>query len=190
MALDIDLFVSAVTSKKPSKKPNKSKSKGNSFENKVAKTLSNWIFEGDDFFQRSITSGAIKRSSMYLGDIVPQKQLPWKDFIFLIECKNGYKQNISNFNNTTLIDSWLLKCLNDRTDNQPIIWLIIGFHAYEPLFITDLELELKSNIIIKEVYNVVTIPFYIYKFKDLVKYNFYDLYSHNKEILKVFNVDS
>lgn len=186
MALDIDLFLDETKSK--SKKPNKSKSKGNSFENKIAKLLSKWIFGDIDFLQRSITSGAIKRTNIYLGDIVPQKQLPWKEFIFLIECKNGYKQNISNFNNTTLIDTWLTKCLNDRTSDQPIIWLIIGFHSYEPLFITDLELSIKSKLVIKEAYNRKLIPFYIYKFKDLLQYDFYDLYSHNQEILKVLNV--
>jgi len=185
MVLDVDLFLDA-----PKLKSNKSKSKGNSFENKIAKLLSEWMFGEVDFLQRSITSGAIKRVTVYQGDIVPQKQLPWKDFIFLIECKNGYKQNISNFNNTTLIDNWLIKCLKDRSIDQPIIWLIVGFHSYEPLFITDLELNIPAKLIIKEEYGGKLIPFYIYKFKELLQYDFYDLFSHNSEILKVFNVNS
>jgi len=182
MSLNIDLFMESQN--KPVK-ANKSKKKGNTFENKIAKQLGKWIFDDCDVFTRSITSGAIKHSA-YLGDIVPQKQLQWKEFPFLIECKNGYKQNISNFNNTTLIDNWLLKCLKERSDKQPIIWLIIGFHSYEPLLLTDLELSMQSNIIIKETYRSKIIPFYIYRFKEIICHNFYDLYKHNSVINEVF----
>ena len=167
---------------KQSKKTNKSKSKGNTFENKIAKQLGNWIFNNNTTFTRSITSGAIK--SAYVGDIIPQKQLPWKEFPFLIECKNGYKNNISDFNNTTLLDAWLSKCLKDRTNEQPIIWLIVSFHAHEPLFITDLELKLTAKIILK----VENIPFYFYKFKELQEYKFYNLYSHISDLNEIFNM--
>lgn len=171
----------------PKPKVNKSKRKGNSYENKIAKQLGRWIFNDEVMLNRSITSGAVKTN--YLGDIVPQKPLPWKDseFPFLIECKNGYANQASDFNNTTLLDTWLLKLLKERTEDQPIIWLIVSFHAHQPLFITDLELTIKSNIILKEVYNGRFELFYIYKLKELFEYDFYYLYNNNLELMKIFN---
>lgn len=203
MALDIDFLLStnlktnkskldtipfsnkALTEKDSKKKPNKSKSKGNQYENKIAKKLGEWIFNDPYMFTRSVTSGAIKAA--YLGDIVPQKQLGWNDYPFLIECKNGYANNASDFNNTTLIDLWLQKCLNERSMSQPIIWLIISFHGHQPLFITDLELRIKAKIIINQELNDKTYPFYVYKLHDLMEYDFYWLYNNATELLKVFN---
>ena len=181
--LDIDLFLIS-----GSKKRNKSKAKGNSYENKISKLLSKWMFGDIDFLQRSITSGALKRPTLFLGDIVPQKPLPWKgsEFPFLIECKNGYANQASDFNNTTLLDTWLLKLLKERTEAQPIIWLIVSFHGHQPLFITDLELTVKSNIILKEVYNGKFELFYIYKLKELFEYDFYYLYKNIPELMRIF----
>jgi hypothetical protein len=207
MALDIDNFFDApqkpnkkqeipnvpfkeggveLVSKNSSRRPNKSKAKGNSYENKIAKLLGTWIFNDNTKLNRSITSGAVKNA--YLGDIVPQKQLKWLEWPFLIECKNGYQGNASDFNNTTLLDTWLQKCLKERTDEQPIIWLIVSFHGHQPLFITDLELSISSRIILKQEYEKKFISFYIYKLKDLMEYDFYFLYKHIPELLKVFNI--
>jgi len=87
------------------KKPNKSKQKGNRYENEIAKQLGVWIFNDKDVFQRSLTSGAKK--SVYIGDIVPQKQLPgWTRFGVCLECKNGYKDSIPTFNNYSIITKW------------------------------------------------------------------------------------
>jgi hypothetical protein len=162
---------------------NKSKRKGNSFENKIAKVLGKWIFNNENMLARSMTSGAIK--TVYVGDIVPQKQLGWKGFPFYFEAKNGYKHNISNFNNTTLIDDWLLKALKDRTQEQPIIVLLVAFHSYTPLFITDVELSLPAKIVLKETYNNYVFPFYVYRLKDLMNYNFYDLYRHIPALMEI-----
>lgn len=205
MALDIDLFLDMPKKvvkeekdipflntpvkeevKVTNRKPNKSKAKGNSYENKIAKMLGEWIFDDATKLNRSITSGAIKNA--YLGDIVPQKQLKWSEWPFLIECKNGYQGNASDFNNTTLLDTWLQKCLKERSHEQPIIWLIVSFHGHQPLFITDLELKIKSKIILKQDYENQSIPFHIYKLRDLMEYDFYWLYNHIKELNEVFNV--
>jgi len=161
---------------------NTSKAKGNSFENKMAKLLGEWIFKDKLVLTRSLTSGAIK--SVYTGDIVPQKPFGWDYFMFNFECKSGYSQHIPNFINYTKIEEWLKKCLKDRTMQQPIIWLICGFHGYETILITDLEFTLKSNLIIK----VENISFYIYKLKELLKYEFYSLYGNNIKLLEVFNL--
>lgn len=170
---------------KPTKKPNTSKSKGNQFENKTAKLIGTWIFDDKDAFIRSITSGAIK--SCFVGDIVPQKQLGWVSYPFLIECKNGYSNNIPNFINYSKIEEWLIKCLKERTKEQPIIYLICAFHSYGTILITDVEMALKSNLIVKVDYNNNKMPFFIYKLKDLLEYNFYSLYSHIPALLDVFN---
>jgi hypothetical protein len=164
------------------RKPNTSKAKGNSFENKMAKMLGIWIFKDKDMLTRSLTSGAIK--SVYIGDIVPQKPFGWDSFVFNFECKSGYSHNIPNFINYTKIEDWLKKCLKERTLQQPIIWLICGFHNYEVIVITDLEMTLKSNLLIK----VEGVTFYVYKLKELMQYNFYSLYANNLKLLEVFNL--
>jgi hypothetical protein len=169
---------------KPEKKPNTSKAKGNAFELKIAKMLSEWIFKDKFVLTRSVTSGAIK--NVFVGDIVPQKPFGWKEFVFDIECKNGYSTHIPNFINYTKVEEWLSKCLKERTMQQPIIWLIAGFHNYEPILITDLEMTLKSNLIIK----VDGFEFYIYKLKEVMRYNFYSLYGHLPKLLEVFNRSS
>ena len=93
------------------------------FTDKVAKELGVWMFNDRDMFCRHLTSGA--RKNVYVGDIVPQKNIPL-DFNngivpFLIECKNGYKANIPNLNNQTLIRQWLTKALLEKNYNQNII---------------------------------------------------------------------
>jgi hypothetical protein len=171
--------------KKTNPRAGKSKAKGNKFENDMAKQLSQWMFGEIDFLQRSLTSGAVKRKTLYLGDIVPAKNLPWKDFPFFLELKHGYKQFNADFINTTIIDKWLLKCLEQRTKQQPIIYLIVRFHNREIILITDLELIIRSKIIIREEYNGEFIPFFIYKLKDITNYDFYDLYRQYPKLLDV-----
>ena len=161
---------------------NTSKAKGNSFELKIAKLLSDWIFKDKFVLTRSVTSGAIK--NVYVGDIVPQKPFGWLQYPFDIECKNGYSTHIPNFINYTKIEEWLQKCLKERTLQQPIIWLICGFHSYENILITDLEMTLKSNLIVK----VEGVAFYVYKLKELMKYKFYSLYANNPKLMKLFNL--
>ena len=180
--IEIDMENKIEPKPKPIKKSNTSKAKGNFFENKIAKLLSQWIFHDINMLTRSLTSGAIK--SVYVGDIVPQKPFGWDSFMFNFECKSGYEKHIPNFINYTKIEQWLEKCLKERTLQQPIIWLICGFHSYETILITDLEMTLKSNLIVK----VEGVSFYIYKLKDLMKYEFYSLYANNPKLMKLFNL--
>lgn len=152
---------------------NKSKRKGNKYENEIAKTLGIWMFNDKDALTRSITSGA--RKTVYTGDIVPQKQLPnLKAFIWHIECKSGYKNQIPSFNNFALIEKWLLKCLNETNfDKQPIIWLICRFHGYSSILLTNCQFQnilwtLCVNIIHNNMHNF----FYTYRLEELINTNF------------------
>lgn len=162
----------------------KSKAKGNLFENKIAKELGIWIFNDRDILCRHLTSGA--RKSAWVGDIVPQKQIPrsFNDghWPFLVECKNGYKNNVPNLNNQNIVRNWLTKSLLERTSRQNIIYLIISFHGYSPLLITDVEFNMRANLIINICHNDIVYPFYIYDFKSLTKISFYSLYEDNIEI--------
>jgi hypothetical protein len=171
-------------------KTGKSKAKGNAFENKIAKTLSKWMFNDDpNLLSRSITSGAKK--SAYLGDIVPQMQLPWKNWIFNIECKHGYKGNIPNLNNQTIVRGWLDKVIIERDTQELIIYLIIKFHGYSTILLTDLPFEgVTPSLILNHasVKDESIIPFHLYNFDELIEENnFYDLYNNNQKLKEVFN---
>jgi hypothetical protein len=156
----------------------KNKHKGNLFENEVANKLSKWIMDKENYFQRSITSGALKNEkSAYNGDIIPVRfnEFNWNYFPFLIETKNGYPiQTIANF---SLIEQWLVKLLQERTIEQTIILLIINNEKNNQLFITNQELTLVSPINININYQNIINKFYVYKFKDVIKYKFDSLYS-------------
>lgn len=197
MALELDFFEEMIEKPKGSpfdgtpsqankRRPGKSKAKGNAYENKIAKLLGEWIFNDPHKLNRSLTSGAQKNA--YLGDIVPQKQLRWDEWPFLIECKNGYVNNASDFNNTTLLDEWLTKCMSECNAEQSIIWLIVSFHGHQPLLFTNIELTIKANIIIKERHGNELVPFYCYKLRELIDYDFYYLYKNIPGLMNIFNV--
>lgn len=163
------------------------KSKGNAFENKIAKQLGIWMFSDPDMFTRSITSGAKK--TVYLGDVVPQKRLPNTfnngEWPFLIECKNGYKNFIPNLNNQNIIRQWLNKiCIDqDINKNQNIIYLIVNFHGYSPLLITNKILNksvIIADLILNLIFNDKIIEFYIYKFNDVISIPFNNIYNELK----------
>lgn len=168
------------------KKTFKAKSKGNLYENKIAKELGTWIFGDKYMLGRHITSGAQKHT--YVGDIVPHKRIPeWfngGEWNFLIECKNGYKNNIPNLNNQNIIRQWIKKSIQERTGTQSIIYLIVSFHGYSPLLITDIPFNLTADLIINHKEKGETIQFHLYRFKELIEYNFSSLYENNELLLK------
>lgn len=155
----------------------KSKRKGNSFENKIAKELGIWIFGDKHMLCRHATSGAIK--SAWLGDIVPQKQLPeqWKSWPFYIECKSGYTNQVCTFNNQTIVRMWIDKCLKDLNGLSKIILLIVNFKGYSSLFITNYKLlNIVPMLILihnDKLYN-------IYEFKNVTSLNFLESFGWNK----------
>jgi len=167
-------------------KVGKSKQKGNSFENKTAKELGIWFFNDKDALQRHLTSGAQK--SVWVGDITPIKQLRWNAFPLLLECKNGYKDNIPDLNKQTIIRDWIIKAIEERTETQPIIWLIVRFHRRKTLLFTDTLFnpsKVFSPLTLNIVYDKQILPFYQYDYEGLLSFDFYDLISHNQNLLEV-----
>lgn len=169
------------------KKKNKSKTKGNNFERTIAKILSNWFFKDDTILYRESSSGArgTTNNSRFNGDIVIYDPIKfnehWKKFPFLIECKNGYKDNIPTFNNWNKVKEWILKLIKQKNEEQHILFLITQFHHQQALLITD---QLLQNclfdicLLIQDENNNISY-FYIYKLKELLEKDFYSLFDIN-----------
>lgn len=145
------------------------KRKGNAFEIKIAKEIGIWLFNDKHMLSRHATSGAQKTA--YIGDIVPQKQLPssWKFWPFYIECKNGYKNQVSTLVNQTKVREWLDKCISDVNENQRIILLVINFHGYAPIVIVNSKL---NGIFCGLEINHSQKKFFIYDFKEVLTLNY------------------
>lgn len=172
---------------KKSSGSNRNKNKGNTFEWKVARELGIWMFNDREMLCRHITSGAIKTT--WVGDVIPQKNIPtyWNNGVypFLIECKNGYKNNIPNLNNQTIVRNWLIKAYYEKTKTQNILFLIASFHGYSPLLITDIVFNIIPNLQLNlQITNDLNIPFYIYDYRKLLDKNFYSLCDNNEEFTK------
>jgi hypothetical protein len=163
----------------------KSKAKGGKFEREIAKSLSIWLFNDPHILKREPTSGA-QKVQHYVGDVVPVAPIRWSSFPFLIEGKNGYKDNIPTFNNQKMLRQWLTKLLSERTEQQCICWLIVRYHGRAPLIITDTPFNFYSPLTINIQDSGNTIPFHVYEMRDLLKYNFYELYKDNYLLMEIF----
>lgn len=157
----------------------KSKAKGNSFEIKLSKLLSTWMFNNRDILWREPTSGG--RKVIYNGDIIPVnlEEFPWKSWPFIIEAKYGYKQFIPTFLNFNKIKYWLCKLLSERTEIQYIPLLICQFHNHSPILLTNLTLNHFCEISIIIEYNNEYHTFYIYEFKSLLERPFIEVFGNN-----------
>lgn len=155
-------------------KKNKSKSLGNSFERKIAKELSIWMFNDQHVLKREPTSGATK--NVYCGDIFPMKQINWEVWPFHIECKYGYSQFTPTLLSYPIIEKWYLKALAESkiTENQNIILLICNFKNKKGIMVfTNKKLKkilYKSIICIKT--NGILENVYCYDYNEMLKYNF------------------
>lgn len=169
------------------KKQNKSKREGNKFENKISKELGEWIFSDKFVFERDKTSGGSK--NVYVGDIIPIKQINWRYFPFIIECKHGYKDRMANLNQQRAVKDWILKAQYEKTEQQQYLWLIIQFQNYSTLFITDhilkgIHWDVALNTIDKNYYeNKKRYICYVYQFKDIKYQKLKDLYKSNNDVL-------
>jgi hypothetical protein len=112
-------------------KKNRSKKIGNLFENKIAKLLGEWWFGDKHSLIRHGTSGAIKEA--WIGDIVPQKLIPWNGFPFLIECKSGYKDSYPNLLFQTKLKNWIKEYSNQISSQQFILFLITSYKKPNPV---------------------------------------------------------
>jgi len=167
--------------------PAHNKNKGNAFEREVAKKLSKWIYGDQYILGRDPTSGArgtvLGKGQVFVGDIIPVKQLPleWKgQFPFIIECKVGYNANMPNLNQQNIIHKWLNKLIKERVNEQLNPILIVRFHRQRGLVLLPVVLDTISWTVCLNVYlNSMKrqIPFYVYKFEDLLNSSFDDFNS-------------
>ena len=165
-------------------RPSLGRNKGLKFERDISETLSNWIFQIPNMLKREPTSGAIK-TGLYIGDVIPVGNLQWSRFPFFLELKIGYKGKTPTLSNQQIVRTWISKCISQRTEKQCIIWLICKFHYQSEILITDVLMNTVPLLILNHIENGEVIPFYIYELKELLRYNFYDLYRHNQLLMEV-----
>lgn len=148
----------------------KSKEKGNRNERKIAKELSKWMFNDETILFRDATSGA--RKVAYSGDVVPIKQMPkWKKFLFFMELKCGYNNDIATFYNQKLLTDWIIKAASELTEEQYILLLIIK-HDYKSIFvIINQKLSILPWTLAININNKI---YYSYMYNDLLSININD----------------
>ena len=156
-----------------------SKQKGNSFERKIAKELSIWMFNNKDILKRHPTSGFDK--CIWTGDVVPLAQLPdeWNSkWPIHIECKSGYKDDTPDFWNYKKIINWFNKAREEsKINNQNIIYLICQFKHRSALLITNEMIQeyipYKLSIL-DDTYNIL----YVYGYNDIISSNFNNIFNN------------
>ncbi len=152
-----------------------SKAKGNRYEIKVARTISNWIFNDSNILWKDSTSGG--RKIIYKGDVVPANahEFPWSVWPFLFEVKNGYKGNVPNLMNQNKLREWLIKLLNERDEKQFMPILIAQFHCQIPITVTPILFDIYCDLSLVQEYQNEYHTFYVYKFKDLITADFFQI---------------
>jgi hypothetical protein len=138
---------------------------GNTFERKIAKELSLWIWNDPHVLKREPTSGAVK--TVYYGDIYPIKDTGWDHFPFYLEVKHGYEKNLPTLFNFNIIKTWWYKCVleSSQSNGQDIILLI-----YNPtgkrgtILATDQLLNIPYTCIL----NINPHLVYIYDYKKMI----------------------
>lgn len=156
-----------------------SKTLGGSFERKIAKELSLWIYNDKDVLKREPTSGATK--DIYVGDIYPAKQLKpdQQEWIFLVECKSGYSNMTPTLLNYKIIENWYLKSLKETklSKKQKIILLIANFKNRKGILLcTNNELNICCKCILCIKNNQDYEWVFCYDYKDTLEYNFKDVF--------------
>lgn len=153
----------------------RSKAKGNRYEIKTAKIISKWIFNDPNILWKDSTSGG--RKVIYKGDVVPSKahEFPWNVWPFLFEVKNGYKTNIPTLMNQNKTKEWMVKLLQERDEHQFLPILIAQFHYHIPIVITPILFDIYCDLSLLQEYNNEYHTFYVYKFKDLITANFFEV---------------
>ena len=156
-------------------KPGYSKQKGNKYEIKIARKLSKWMFNDADVLWRDSTSGG--RKQIYNGDIVPAKahSFPWKVWPFLFELKNGYKAHIPTLMNQTKLREWLVKLVQERTEEQYIPVLIAQFHFQIPIMVTPMLLNFACDTCLIQAVDGFYYQFYVYHFNEVTKEPFHHI---------------
>lgn len=160
---------------KKSKHTGRGKKKGNKYERQVARNLSTWMFSSPTILYKHEDSGA--RKIVYTGDIIPKDadNFHWTIWPFAVEVKNGYEKHIPTLMTQTLLRKWIVKLLSERTNSQRIPLLICQFHHQIPILLTTIDLKAHCDISLAQEYNGEYEMFYIYKYNQLLKLNFFDI---------------
>jgi hypothetical protein len=157
------------------------KQKGNSFENKIARMLSEWISEGKnkDLFCRSPASGAkatinLKLGEMFsdqAGDIIATGEKGFKlTSIFFIEAKHYQKLNIEGFvydSKAGITEFWIKACKEAKEHNK--LPMLIARQNNRPILLglnTPGDLLLK-NLLPLKLY-VPKLDLYIFSFDEFL----------------------
>ena len=157
-----------------------SKKIGNTFERRVAKELSNWIYGDPHVLKREPTSGATK--DVYVGDIFPMKQLEvgQPDWIYHVECKYGYQMFTPTLLNYSIVEKWYLKSLEESflTDKQRTILMVLNFKGKKGVMLcTNVELNsiyCKSIICIRTNGNAEWV--FCYDYKEMLQYRYNQIF--------------
>lgn len=151
------------------------KAKGSQFEREISKKLSLWMFNDSHTLCRHPTSGANKY--VYVGDVIPIKQINWSSFPFLFELKCGYKNQTPTFMNYQIITKWLIKAYSERTTMQHNVWLVTRFKNYKTICIISDQLNINwdLSIYVPELKEY----FFVYDLDTLFRYNFEDVIQPN-----------
>ena len=160
---------------KKSKHTGRGKTKGNAYERQTARKLSTWMFSSPDILYKHEDSGA--RKVVYTGDIIPKDadNFHWTIWPFAIEVKNGYPKNIPTLMNQNLLRKWIIKLLTERTETQRIPLVICQFHHQTAILLTNITLNAYCDVSLAQEYNGTFEMFYVYKFNELLKLNFFEV---------------
>lgn len=155
--------------------PGRGKNKGNRYEREQAKKLGNWMFSSPTVLYKHEDSGA--RKVVYTGDITPKDadNFHWSIWPFVVEVKNGYQNHIPTLMTQTLLRKWIVKLLSERTETQKIPLLICQFHHQIPILLTNIILNAYCDVSIVQEYEGKFETFYVYKYRDLLKLNFFEV---------------
>jgi|SaaInlStandDraft_3_1057020.scaffolds.fasta_scaffold21831_3 hypothetical protein len=156
-----------------------SKRIGNTFERKVARQLSIWIYDDPHVLKREPTSGGVK--NVYSGDIFPMKQLTpdQPEFNLLVECKYGYAQFVPTLMNYSVIEQWYLKSLaeSNATEKQKVVFVIANFKSKKGILLcTNIELNTiycKCVLCIRNNGSVEWV--YCYDYNEMLKYSYKEI---------------
>lgn len=159
--------------------PGRGKAKGNRYEIKVSREISTWMFNDPNLLWKDSTSGG--RKKIYRVDIVPAKahEFPWNVWPFLFEVKNGYRDHIPTLMNQNKLREWLCKLLAELDSTQYIPILVAQFHRQIPILVTTMILNYYCDVSLIVTHNHAYYTFYIYRYKDLLSGNFFEIIPHD-----------
>lgn len=154
-----------------SRNPKNNKSVGSAFERKVARELSEWIYNDTETLMRHPTSGATYKF-LTEADIFQAKPSDIYKFDKIIEVKDGYIKNKSLIKARDQILSWYNKVYYAALkDNKisPEIWIIWKIPHNGITLSTNKELCNCKSI---ELYNIIdnTTRLFVYDYKQMLTY--------------------